>query len=1036
MILQLEENEEFVVGFWGCVLGGFVPVPIAVSPTYSEVNGVVSKLYNAWKLLDKPLIITSAGLRGAISGLSNLLEMDGLRIETIEELRASERDGEWHQASPDEMVLFQLTSGSTGVPKCVTLSHRNVIHQIRASIQLNGHTADDIALNWMPMDHVGSLICYHMRDVYLGSKQIFAKPETVIERPLNWLDWIEEYGVTQTWGPNFAFKLLIEEISKGNDRKWDLSSLKFIMNGGEQVSLQVARTFLNLFAQHGLNPDVMHPAYGMAELSSACVYSHAFDLERGTGVNFVDKNSLGTQIRRVNTDHEDAITFVEVGVPIPGFSMRIVDGDNQLLSESTIGRLQFKGPNVTSGYYNNDEANGEVFCDDGWFNTGDLGFIFDGRLTITGREKDMIILNGSNYYNHEIEACVEEVKGVEPTFAAACSTLDATAEVEKLAIFFTPTSDDPAENAHVSDEIRSAVARKIAISPDYIIPVEKEKFPKTTSGKIQRAQLRKMLEAGGFDDALTALDLSLRNHYTLPDWCFLLSWFPRPLRYLSPLLPPPCSLLLFCDRSGLAARLSLLLSPLGFHCILVQAGSDFSRPAPSHFIINPLDSLHYHRLCESLAADSARPSIVLHLWTYDLPPAAPASSDELRRAQRDGLFSLLWLVQALASSTAPATVGSQPVAATVESEPAPVQLYFISRHAQASRPRTLLAPQHATVPGLLKSLSAELPWLRVRHLDLETEAVEASADTVLREMRAVKGEAEVSYRGGERLAPRLERLRMSAEPCVREAFAPGALYLMTGGLGGVGSYLAAELMRRYGVRLLLVGRRRIPEREGWEAEAARGGEGAKLVKRVKELEQSGGEWMYRVADVCDGAALRAAVREAEAEYGERLRGVLHLAGEEGVEKHWREMDEHWAVKQSEERMEEALRAKVYGTREVYELVREYGGECEVVLFGSVNGIFGAATYGGYAAANSYQEGASVYEREAGGVGESRNYSWTVWGGRGMSEGMGEYVREVVEGRGYEVMREEEGLWSLIGMQRRGQQNVIVGLNPSNPLVKR
>ena len=304
------------------------------------------------------------------------------------------------------------------------LSHRNILARSAGTAQMNGFTADEVSLNWFPLDHVGGVVMFHLRDVYLGSRQIHAPTEMVLEEPLRWLDWIDRDRVTLTWAPNFAFGLIndrlgdqlgdpAEEVTR---RRWDLSSLRFILNAGEAIVARTSRRFLELLAPQGLRGDANHPAWGMSETSSAVTYSELF--------------SLGTTA--------DSEAFVEVGAPIPGSAIRIVDGEDRVVPEGTIGRLQVRGLSVTRGYYERPDLNRESFTADGWFKTGDLGRMRAGRLTITGREKDVIIIHGANYYSHEIESVVEEVAGVVVSFTAACAVRSPGRDTDELAIFSVP----------------------------------------------------------------------------------------------------------------------------------------------------------------------------------------------------------------------------------------------------------------------------------------------------------------------------------------------------------------------------------------------------------------------------------------------------------------------------------------------------------------------------------------------------------------------------------------------------------------------
>jgi acyl-CoA synthetase (AMP-forming)/AMP-acid ligase II/acyl carrier protein len=488
VIFQLECNHDFISAFWGCVLGGFVPVPISIAPSYEEVNITTSKLQNVWLMLGNPLMLAGASLASKIRGLSKFLNLDNFQIETIDELRNCEPDLNWHKSKPEDLAILLLTSGSTGTPKAVKQSHASLIARCMGTAVINSFTSDDISVNWFPLEHVGGLIMFHLRDVYLACQQIHAPTELVLQEPTKWLDWISHYRATITWAPNFAYGLLNERLEKlfpHATPKWDLSSMRFILNAGEAIAAKTARKFLQLLASYQLPDTAMHPAWGMSETSSAVTFSETFLLNSTT----------------------DEQKFVEVGAPIPGFAIRIVDANNQILEEGTIGILQVKGASVTSGYYENIKANQESFTEDGWFYTGDLGFIRKGRLTITGRQKDVIIINGVNHYCHEIEAIVEEVQGVEVSYTAACAVRSGGSYTDELAIFFNPKVSDSDDLVNLLKEIRAKVVNKVGVNPDYFIPVDKEMIPKTAIVKIQRAQLSQRFNSGEFEPILKQIDI-------------------------------------------------------------------------------------------------------------------------------------------------------------------------------------------------------------------------------------------------------------------------------------------------------------------------------------------------------------------------------------------------------------------------------------------------------------------------------------------------------------------------------------------------
>ena len=361
--------------------------------------------------LGRPVVVAE---RNRLSAIRNsAASMEFLVVAAVEDLE-TEIAGRRHRPEPDDVAVLMLTSGSTGAPKAVMLTHRNLLSRCAASRQMNGFTPRDVTLNWMPLDHVAGLIYFHVRDVYLACRQIHVPTGVILADPLKWLDELDRHRATITFAPNFAFALVNDREKEIGRRSWDLSCVRHVLNGAEAIVPRTARTFLRLLAAHGLPRESMRPAWGMSETSSGVIYGDRFSLD--------------------TTADDDP--FVEVGRPIPGLSVRIVDADDRVLDQGQAGRLQVRGAVVTSGYFNAPELTRLAFTDHGWFKTGDLGTIRDGRVTVTGREKDVIIVNSVNYYCHAIEAAVEAVAGVETSFVAACPVRPPGANTDRLAVFF------------------------------------------------------------------------------------------------------------------------------------------------------------------------------------------------------------------------------------------------------------------------------------------------------------------------------------------------------------------------------------------------------------------------------------------------------------------------------------------------------------------------------------------------------------------------------------------------------------------------
>ncbi|MBT2575230.1 amino acid adenylation domain-containing protein [Bacillus sp. ISL-51] len=478
VILQLSDNSQLIPAFWGCVLAGAIPVPLAAAPAYTEMNSGTQKLKDAWTLLNKPFVITSREMLPEMTEWAMEQKLAGFCALAAEDLSAADMVTDWHHPRPKDLAMLLLTSGSTGTPKAVMLSHENIVCMVKGNIQMQGYTSDDVTFNWMPFDHVGGIGMLHLRDVYLGCKEINIPSESILMDPLKWLDLIDHYRASVTWAPNFAFGLLADFAEDIQTRNWDLSSMRYMLNGGEAAVAKVGRRIMELLEPHGLPANAIRPAWGMSETSSGVIFSDEFT--------------------RANTSDEDR--FVEIGLPIPGFNMRITDERNQVVEEGEIGRFQVSGLTVTSGYYERPDLNESVFTEDGWFETGDLGFLREGRLTITGRTKDAIIINGVNFYSHAIESAVEELPEIETSFTAACAVRPNQSTTDKLAIFFvTSVQLDDNRMAKLLQTIHQHVTQKVGVTPDYLLPVAKEDIPKTAIGKIQRTQLKTSFEQGQFD---------------------------------------------------------------------------------------------------------------------------------------------------------------------------------------------------------------------------------------------------------------------------------------------------------------------------------------------------------------------------------------------------------------------------------------------------------------------------------------------------------------------------------------------------------
>ncbi|MFG1865045.1 AMP-binding protein [Microbispora bryophytorum] len=468
VVLQVADDPELLVAFWACVLGGHVPMPVNAGATAVQREAAPGLLQRVWNGYGKPWVIT-----GAEQPLSREVLADpAWRTAWLGDTRrllSHSPDDRRHRAGPGDPAMYLLTSGSTGVPKAVVLTHGNVLSRTAGTARVNRMGGANRTFNWMPLDHVGGLVMFHVRDVYLGCHQVHARIEWVLEDPLRWIAAMDRHRADTTWAPNFAFGLINDQADRLKEQSWDLSRLRYIMNGGEAIRNGVVRRFLELLAPFGLPPDAMYPGWGMSETSAGVV-----DCRFSPGDGGDER-------------------YVPVGRPQPGTSVRVVDEHNALVPPGAIGNLQVSGAPVTAGYYRNPEQNRQSFTADGWFKSGDLAYIQDGILTVTGRADDVILLDGITYHGHEIEARVEELPFVEPSYTVACLVAGQDGETEELAVFFHPRDGMPA--AEAERLIRGRVTDAFGVGVAHVVPVGREDIPKTGIGKLRRAHLRERFEA-------------------------------------------------------------------------------------------------------------------------------------------------------------------------------------------------------------------------------------------------------------------------------------------------------------------------------------------------------------------------------------------------------------------------------------------------------------------------------------------------------------------------------------------------------------
>ena len=503
LILFLTDNEQFIDAFWAAVLGGIVPVPVALG--ISDEHRM--KLLRIARRLGKPFLYTerrSLERIGAFAAQAREEEVyAALRERTflVDDLDDISRAGSVQRSQAGDTAFIQFSSGSTSEPKGVVLTHGNILANCRGSTEVAGFGEHDVSLSWMPLTHDMGLIGFHLV-MFANRVHAHLMPtELFIRRPLLWLGLASKVRATILCSPNFGYRHYLKVLGERAPEGLDLSAVRLIFNGAEPISVDLCEEFLGRLAPAKLNRNAMYPVYGLAEASLAVSFPAVGAPLRTITLNR-HRMSAGSPVELVPASDRHAVELVSEGKPIPYCRVRIADDEDRELPEDRIGHVHMRGDNVTRGYYEDPEANAAAFTADGWLRTGDLGLVHGGELYISGRAKEIIFVNGQNYYPHDLEAIVQRVPGLELGKVVAAGVRAREAEIEQLVVFVLHRGT-VADFLPTAKEVARLINEQTGLEVAEVVPVKR--IPKTTSGKIQRHRLEEAYADGEFDAELAEL---------------------------------------------------------------------------------------------------------------------------------------------------------------------------------------------------------------------------------------------------------------------------------------------------------------------------------------------------------------------------------------------------------------------------------------------------------------------------------------------------------------------------------------------------
>jgi acyl-CoA synthetase (AMP-forming)/AMP-acid ligase II/acyl carrier protein len=505
VIFQMTNNQSFIRLLWACILGGIIPVPLSVPKTASPDTEAFKRLIKVAEQLPQAHVIAEGAVLSDFQPLYN--SENKFKYFSYEELSDSSSQGQRVTPGSCDTALILYTSGSTGDPKGIVLTHEHLAFNITQLNQRFNYRKDDIAGAWLPLTHTFGLTFFHLVPMLTGMSQFFMSSDSFVKKPWLYLQKICELNATAAASPNFGLEWMLDKTQESHLADIDLSKLRVIITGSEPISMDTIRRFYKKFSTYGLPDNTIYQVYGMSE---ACLgitipvggYNQSVLINRR-------QNRTGQNVEYVRVNDPNAAEFAVVGQPLNGMEVAVVDDNDKLLKENQIGNIVIKGPNVFDGYLHRTDT---PFTKRGFLHTGDSGFISDGQLVIAGRKKDILFVNGQNYYASDIEnTLLAALPQISQTAVCACHSQGAARDE---IIVFARYRGKIESFAPVSRQIRDTVFARIGIGVDYVVPVKN--IPKTTSGKIQRYRLTEQFENHEFDTLLEKISSHTAEKYTAP----------------------------------------------------------------------------------------------------------------------------------------------------------------------------------------------------------------------------------------------------------------------------------------------------------------------------------------------------------------------------------------------------------------------------------------------------------------------------------------------------------------------------------------
>jgi 1-acyl-sn-glycerol-3-phosphate acyltransferase len=490
--IMLPTCRAYFTTFAGVVLAGAIPVPVYPPARPSQLADHLRRTTGILANARATLLVT---VPEAVT-LGHLLRsnVESLRHVVVPESLTGAGEDVLPRPRADDLALVQYTSGSTGQPKGVALTHQNLLANIRVMGQAAAASGADTFVSWLPLYHDMGLIGAWLGCMYFGVPLVVMSPQAFLIRPSRWLWAIHANRATMSAGPNFAYELCLAKVRDAEIEGLDLSSWRLAYNGAEPVSPATIERFADRFAPYGFRREAITPVYGLAESAVGLTFP---PLGRGPVVDRIRRDAFVRSGRAEPAEpgapHD--LRFVDCGQPLPGHEIRIVDAAGTELGDRREGRIEFRGPSATAGYFNNAPATRSLFHGD-WLDTGDLGYVAGADLYVTGRVKDMIIRAGRNLHPAELEEAVGNLKGVRKGCVAVFASPDPSGGPERLVVMAETRATRDDARAALCSEIAATTVDLLGVAPDDVVLAPPRTVLKTSSGKIRRAASQEIYQAG------------------------------------------------------------------------------------------------------------------------------------------------------------------------------------------------------------------------------------------------------------------------------------------------------------------------------------------------------------------------------------------------------------------------------------------------------------------------------------------------------------------------------------------------------------